>query len=228
MGGTLVAGGATFRIWAPRAKSVYVSGDFNGWKQDGSCLLNQIGGGHWAGFFSGLNDGDQYLFYIDGIGTSNYKRDPRGRALTFLPSFPGSNCVLRSPSRFPWHQTGFRPPAFNDVIIYQLHVGTYLIQPGNNDGSFLDVISKIPYLAALGVNAIEPMPIQEFPTNFSLGYNGTDYFSPENEYGEADESKLVGYFNTVNAILQLAGRSRLVKKLVLAAARSQKSFPCAR
>jgi 1,4-alpha-glucan branching enzyme len=104
MGGTLVAGGATFRIWAPRAKSVYVSGDFNGWKQDNSSLLNQIGGGQWAGFFPGLNDGDQYLFYIDGIGTSNYKRDPRGRALTFLPSFPGSNCVLRNPSRFPWHQ----------------------------------------------------------------------------------------------------------------------------
>lgn len=206
MGGTLVAGGATFRIWAPRAKNVYVSGDFNGWRHDSSSLLNQIGGGHWAGFLPGLNDGDQYLFYIDGIGTSNYKRDPRSRALTFLPSFPGSNCVLRNASRFPWHETSFHPPAFNDMTIYQLHVGTYLIQPGNNDGSFLDVITKIPYLAALGVNAVEPMPIQEFPTNFSLGYNGTDYFSPENEYGEADETRLIGYFNTVNAILQNAGQ----------------------
>jgi 1,4-alpha-glucan branching enzyme len=159
MGGTLVPGGATFRIWAPRAKSVYVSGDFNGWKQDSSCLLNQIGGGHWGGFVSGLNDGDQYLFFVDGIGTSNYKRDPHGRALTFLPVFPGCNCVLRNPARFQWHETGFHPLAFSDSIIYQLHVGTYFIQPESHDGSFLDVITKIPYLANLGVTAIEPMPV---------------------------------------------------------------------
>ncbi len=206
MGGTVVTGGATFRIWAPRAKHVYVSGDFNGWKQNASCLLNQIGNGHWAGFFAGLNDGDQYLFYVDGTGSSNYKRDPHARLLTFLPAFPGSNCVLRNPARFPWHQTGFHPPAFNDFIIYQLHVGTYSIEPGNGDGSSLDVIGKIPYLAALGVNAIEPLPIQEFPTQFSLGYNGTDYFSPENQYGEADETKLLTYLNTVNAILKQAGQ----------------------
>ena len=221
MGGTLTTGGATFRIWAPRAKNVYVSGTFNGWKQDSSCLLNQIGGGHWAGFFSGLNDGDQYLFYVDGVGTSNFKRDPYGRALTFNPGFPQSNSVLRNPARFPWHDTGFHPPAFNDAIIYQLHVGTYLIQPGSNDGSFLDVIGKIPYLAALGVNVVEPMPVQEFQTEFSLGYNGTDYFSPENEYGEADEVKLQAYLNTVNGILQQAGQPGYAGIDVLRGADSQ-------
>src|SRR6201998_665622 len=221
MGGTLMAGGATFRIWAPRARQIYVSGDFNGWKQDASCLLNQIGGGHWAGFFSDLNDGDQYLFYVDGVGTSNYKRDPHARALTFHPAFPGSNCVLRNPSRFPWHETGFRPPAFNDAIIYQLHVGTYLIQLGNGDGSFLDVITTIPYLADLGVNAIEPLPIQEFQTQFSLGYNGTDYFSPEDQYGEADETKLRAYFDTTNEILKQAGQGPYPGVDVLRGADSQ-------
>jgi len=221
MGGTLVLGGATFRIWAPRANNVYVSGDFNGWKQDPSCLLNQIGGGHWAVFIAGLNDGDQYLFYIDGVGTSGYKRDPRGRLLTFLPAFPASNCVLRDPSRFPWHETGFRPPAFNDAIVYQLHVGTYFIQPGSSDGSFLDVISKVPYLADLGVNALEPLPIQEFQTEFSLGYNGTDYYSPENDYGEADETKLQAYLDVANGILAQAGQSAYSDIDVLRGADSQ-------
>jgi len=207
MGGTLISGGATFRIWAPRAKNVYVCGDFNRWQQNTGSRLNAIGGGHWAGFFPGFKDGDQYLFYIDGIGTSNYKRDPRGRLLTFQPAFPGSNCVLRNPARFPWHETGFRSPAFNDLIVYQLHIGTYLIQPGNGDGSFLDVISKIPYLASLGVNAIEPLPIQEFQTQFSLGYNGTDYYSPESQYGEVNECNVQEYLNTANGILQQAGQS---------------------
>ncbi len=88
MGGTLVPGGATFRIWAPRANAVYVSGDFNGWRQDAGASLGQIGGGHWAIFVPGLKDGDHYLFYVNGIGTSGYKRDPCARTLTFQPAFP--------------------------------------------------------------------------------------------------------------------------------------------
>ncbi len=170
------------------------------------AILQPIGGGHWAAFVPGLKDGDQYLFYIDGLGTDGYKRDSRARMLTFEPTFPLANCVLRDPARFPWHETGFRSPPFNDLIIYELHVGTYSIKPGNPDGCFLDVIQRIPYLAALGVNAIELLPVQEFETEFSLGYNGTDYYSPENEYAEADEAKLTDYLNQINAILQQAGQ----------------------
>ena len=142
--------------------------------QDANSSLVQIGGGHWATFVPGLQDGDQYKFYIDGPGSSGYKRDPRARVLTFQPSFPIANCIMRDPSRFPWHQAHFTPPAFNDLIIYQLHVGTYDVPAGDSDGSFFDAIQRVPYLADLGVNAIELLPIQEFPTSFSMGYNGTD------------------------------------------------------
>jgi len=206
MGATLVPGGATFRIWAPRATAVYIAGDFNGFKQTPGALLSPIGNGHWAGFVPGIQDGDQYLFYVNGTGTTGYKRDPEARVITFQPAFPFANCVVRNPGRFPWHNAGFSPPAFNDFIIYQLHVGTYSIVPGSPDGSFLDVLARVPYLAALGVNAIEPLPVQEFPTSFSLGYNGTDLYSPENLYGEADETKLQQYFEQANAILKSAGQ----------------------
>jgi 1,4-alpha-glucan branching enzyme len=106
MGGTLVQGGATFRAWAPRAKEMYVSGDFNGWSQDAGPSLSDIGGGHWAGFVSGLKDGDQYLFYVvngtsTAADTSGYKRDPRARLLTFQQAFPLGHCVLRDPAGFP-------------------------------------------------------------------------------------------------------------------------------
>jgi 1,4-alpha-glucan branching enzyme len=207
MGGTLVDGGATFRVWAPRAKAVHVSGDFNGWTQNAACSLNPIGGGHWACFIPRLKDGDQYLFYIDGVGTTGYKRDPRARLLTFQPSFPFANCVLRDPGRFAWQSGEFRPPAFNEFIIYQLHVGTYLIAQGAPDGSFLDVVQRVPYLASLGVNAIELLPVQEFPTTYSLGYNGTDLFSPENDYADANDATLQQYFDLTNNILRNAGKS---------------------
>ena len=206
MGGTLVPDGATFRAWAPRATAVHVSGDFNGWRQNAASRMAPIGGGHWASFVPGLKEGDQYLFYVEGLASSGYKRDPRARLLTFEPAFPACNSVLRNAGRFPWHRAQFVPPDFNDLILYQLHVGTYAIMPGNSDGKFFDVISRVPHLAALGVNAIELLPIQEFPTAFSMGYNGTDLYSPENQYAETDEAKLQRYFDLTNAVLRDAGQ----------------------
>ncbi|MGY3606918.1 MULTISPECIES: hypothetical protein [unclassified Bradyrhizobium] len=190
MGGTLVPGGAIFRVWAPRASAVHVSGDFNDWRQDAGSLMSEIGGGHWASFVPGLKDGDAYLFYVEGVGSSGFKRDPRARLLSVQPSFPACNSVLRDAGRFPWRLERFVPPAFNDLIVYQLHVGTFAPHPDNGDGKFFDVIERVPHLAALGVNAIELLPIQEFPTTFSMGYNGVDLYSPENQYAEADEAKL--------------------------------------
>jgi 1,4-alpha-glucan branching enzyme len=206
MGGTLVPDGATFRVWAPRAKAVHVSGDFNGWKQDAATRMAPIGGGQWASFVPDLRDGDKYMFYVEGIGSTGYKRDPRARLLSYEPAFPACHSVLRNAGRFPWHQAQFTPPDFNDLILYQLHVGTYAIAPGNSDGKFLDVIHRVPHLAALGVNAIELLPIQEFPTSFSMGYNGTDLYSPENQYAEADESRLQHCFDLTNAVLKNAGQ----------------------
>ena len=205
MGGTLVPDGATFRAWAPRATAVHVSGDFNGWRQDAASRMAPIGGGHWASFVPGLKEGDQYLFYVEGIASSGYKRDPRARLLTFEPAFPASNSVLRNAGRFSWHRAQFVSPDFDDLILYQLHVGTYAIMPGNSGGKFFDVISRVPHLGALGVNAIELLPIQEFPTAFSMGYNGTDLYSPENQYAETDEAKLQRYFDLTNAVLRDAG-----------------------
>ena len=210
MGATLVPGGATFRVWAPRAKEIYVSGDFNGWSQEAGSSLSQIGAGHWASFVPGPKDGDQYCFYVVNgtstvASTSGYKRDPRARLLTFQPAFPLAHSVLRDPSGFPWHRDHFVPPAFNDLIIYQLHVGTYVIAPDNPDGTFLDLIQQVPYLASLGVNAIELLPIQEYPTTFSMGYNGTELYSPENQYAVADGLKLQNYVDLTNTILRNAG-----------------------
>jgi 1,4-alpha-glucan branching enzyme len=196
MGATLVPGGATFRAWAPAAKAVSVSGN----------PMQSIGNGHWAAFVPGLKDGDRYMFSVDGIGTKGPKRDPRARLLSFDPAFPQCDCILRDPYRFPWHATNFRTPAFEDLAIYELHVGTYSLATGHAHGRFIDVALRVPYLAALGINAIDVMPIQEFETEFSLGYNGVDYFSPENQYAEATAAKLQTYFDGVNAILRNAGQ----------------------
>ena len=80
-------------------------------------------------------------------------------------------------------------PSFNDLVIYQLHIGTYYgTDAGGNDDrqgrmcTFLDVIDRLEYLVALGVNAVEPLPVVEFPSETSEGYNGVNYYSPEMAY----------------------------------------------
>ena len=74
-------------------------------------------------------------------------------------------------------------------MLYQLHVGAFFSTDAlGNDvrrqrpGRFLDVLFQLDHLVSLGINAVQILPIQEFATLRSLGYNGLDYFSPEMDY----------------------------------------------
>jgi 1,4-alpha-glucan branching enzyme len=204
MGATLIAGGATFRVWAPRARAVHVIGDFNDRQRNDASLLARDEQGHWRGFIPGVRDRDRYLFYVVGEGGEGPKRDPFARELE--TPFP-SDCIVREPD-FPWHDTGFVTPAFHDFVIYQLHVGTFFTPNlPHKAGTFLDVARKVPHLAALGVTAVQLMPIQEFQTRFSLGYNGTDYFSPEMDFAVSD-ADLGPYLEHVNRLLDARGLRR--------------------
>lgn len=197
MGAALVADGATFRVWAPNARAVYVLGDFNDRRRKDASLLTRDEHGHWRGFIAGARDRQRYMFYVVGEGSEGPKRDPYARELQ--TPFP-SECIIRC-ADFPWHETGFVTPPFHDFVIYQLHVGAFFAPnlPGKG-GTFLDVARKIPYLADLGVTALQLMPIQEFQTEFSLGYNGTDYFSPEMDFAVSDGA-LPSYVEAVNQLL---------------------------
>ena len=217
MGANIVPGeGVTFRVWAPAATTVSVSGDFNGWRQDESSRLVNDGQGYWMGFVSGIGDGAQYKFFIDGTGSTGYKRDPYARELTRDPAFPESNCEVKDRDSYPWHDQGFQMPAFNDLVIYQIHVGTYfgVDSHGKDDRrtricTFLDVLERLEYLAELGINALEPLPIVEFPTETSEGYNGTDYFSPETEYTLAEGRGLRRYRRQIDHLLRRHGHEPL-------------------
>src|SRR5215216_1490752 len=123
MGGNLVDGGATFRLWAPRATDVFIRGDFNNWAQDDASRLVKNGDGRWTGFVPGATDGQTYKFYVVGTGTKGFKRDPYARELT--RTWPDPACILRSADTFPWQDGSWRMPDFRDLIVYQFHVGTW-------------------------------------------------------------------------------------------------------
>ena len=197
MGATPVAGGIVFRTWAPSASSVAVVAGTGlpgsiaqvGWRPAAGDMLQPLGDGSWGGFLPGAGDGTPYLFFVIGPAGARWKRDPYARELTFSPPYPASYCLARSPESYPWHDRDWLPQAFSDMILYQLHVGTWwaVDQAGTDvratrGGTFLDVASRVEYLDGLGINAVQLMPIQEFETPHSLGYNGTDLFSPEMRY----------------------------------------------
>jgi len=213
MGATLSAGGATFKVWAPLAQAVYLNGTFGGvamWStnSDAALLLNRDAAGYWTGFMAGVADGDQYKYYVAGPagGTVGYKRDPYARELTSSATFPiGVNCIVRSPDSYPWHDQSFVTPDYANLIIYQLHIGVYAPAAFPNCGTFLDVVAKIPYLVALGINLLQPLPITECKETFDEGYDGADLFSPDSLYTVYDSAALGNHLGTINGLLAAKG-----------------------
>ncbi|HEV2805287.1 MAG TPA: alpha amylase C-terminal domain-containing protein [Chthoniobacterales bacterium] len=199
MGANLTNGGATFRVWAPNAHRVHVC--VKGAVADDTNLLTRDERGHWRGFLPGVQDRDRYKFFVVGDSGPKSKRDPYARELA--TPFP-SDCVIRK-TDFPWHETEYVTPRFQDFVIYQLHVGVFFTPnlPARG-GTFLDVARKIPHLSNLGVTAIQLLPIQEFLTQFSKGYNGVDYFSPEMDFA-VEDADLPPYAGHVNALLEARG-----------------------
>ena len=216
MGATVVDGGVTFRTWAPHARDVFLMRDPQileappaGWAPDPADRLVPLGDGTWAGFAAGMGEDSLYLFWIDGTGGSGPKRDPYARELG--DDFPRCACLVRDPARYPWHDQDWRRPEFRDLIIYQLHIGTFwAVDAAGRDrraqyGRFLDVVEKIPYLSALGITAIQPLPIQEYDGDFGLGYAGLDFFSPEMTYQVRDPAELARHLAIVNSLLEARG-----------------------
>jgi 1,4-alpha-glucan branching enzyme len=182
-GATLQGGGATFRVWAPQAAAVYLHGSFGGQAFDqltDDRLLQKDARGYWTGYQDGARDGDRYRFWVHGAGSSGYKRDPYARELE-PKDFPNCFCILRA-AAFPWHDQDFVTPDFSDMIIYQLHVGTFAIPRPGVCSTFLDIALRIPYLADLGINVLQPLPIDEQESNPNMGYGGADLFSPDFPY----------------------------------------------
>ncbi|WP_128547064.1 alpha amylase C-terminal domain-containing protein [Larkinella soli] len=217
LGANLVDGGVTFRTWAPNAREVYVAACDPGtafpvnWQKNPDDLLVRDPNGYWGGFFPGLSDGDEYRFFVVGpTGIEGFKRDPYARELV-LDGYPECNCIVRDPDRYVWHDQGYRTPDFSDLIVYQLHFGVFFAEDGQGNDirrhrvcKFLDVVNRIEYLADLGVNAIMPLPFQEYQGANSLGYNGTDLFSPEMDY-TVRLNDLPPYLAAVNRLLQAKG-----------------------
>lgn len=111
------------------------------------------------------------------------------RNLEGLPPFPGGATGIvtvfdLNPSTFDWQVDTFQAPAKENLVIYELLLRDFL-----SDHSYRSLIDTLDYLADLGVNAIELMPVQEFEANLSWGYNPSFHFAVDKYYGSRAELK---------------------------------------
>ena len=176
--------GIYFRVWAPNAKSVSVIGTFNNWKENIHVLEHEENG-YWGGNVPKAKAGDEYKFLLDTPTGKLQRNDPYAKQMTNSVG----NSIVYDSNAFDWGDDNFQITSWNNLIIYELHTGTFNIKEKGKPGDFYGVIEKLDYLKELGINAIEVMPPFEFPGDFSWGYNPAYPFSIESAYGSADAFK---------------------------------------
>jgi 1,4-alpha-glucan branching enzyme len=189
MGAVSHGSGTTFYVWAPFACSVSVAGDFNDWS-DTSHPLMEASGGYWSCKVPEAMPGQRYKLVIRNPSLDNplWRVDPYARKVIRRDSDGVASAVIHNPD-FNWDGDRFQMPPWNELIIYELHVGTYNDLPGGMPGHLGKVIEELPYLKELGINAIELMPLVEFNDVWSWGYNPSNPFAVEDAYGDPRDLK---------------------------------------
>lgn len=178
MGSTPHPQGVAFRVWAPHARQVSVVGSFNDW--DGTRTVMQAEeNGCWYVNVAEAHIGDQYRFLLSTPDGEFSRLDPYAREVTNSVG----NAIVHDPD-FDWQGDDFQLVPWNELVIYELHVGTFNDQEDvDHPGKFCTVTDRLVHLKKLGINAIQIMPVGEFAGERSWGYNPAQIFSVELAYG---------------------------------------------
>ncbi|MBA2380665.1 MAG: hypothetical protein H0V73_01020, partial [Chloroflexi bacterium] len=115
--------GVSFRVWAPHATAVAVVGTFNDWDATRDALARDDDGKAetWSADVAAARTGDEYRFVLETPAGQRNRIDPRARRLTNSVG----NGVIYDAAAFEWGDAEFRQPPWNDLVIYELHVGTF-------------------------------------------------------------------------------------------------------
>lgn len=190
LGATPHAAGTTFRVWAPFVDAVSVR------INDLRAVPLSKEPGHpsaadtvWTASVPGARRGDHYQYVITFQGVDRSFNDPRARQLTGYPAAPES--VIVDTSLAP---SDFAMPSFNRLVIYELHIGSFNPNGRTHRFDFGGATDKLDYLKALGVNAVELLPIHQntvnpghHPPDYDWGYDVAHLYAINTVYGTAQD-----------------------------------------
>jgi maltooligosyltrehalose trehalohydrolase len=166
--------GVEFRVWAPARRSVEVLLQTDAGEL--AFALQAGDDGCHAGVVAAAREGSRYRLRLDGASAFP---DPASR---FQPEGPHGPSEVVDPSRFAWTDAAWPGLSLHDQVFYELHVGSF-----TREGSWSAAARELPALAALGITAVEVMPVAEFPGRFGWGYDGVCWFAPSHLYGTPDD-----------------------------------------
>ena len=174
----LPGGGARFRLWAPGAGRVELLRPGAGRQAGRVDAMPALGGGWFELRLEDAQPGLRYAYRIDG---GLVVPDPASRC---NPDDVHRPSQLVDPAAFDWPDGAWRGRPWHEAVIYELHIGCFTRQ-----GSFRAAIERLDELVALGVTAIELMPVADFPGRRGWGYDGVLLYAPEARYGRPDDLK---------------------------------------
>lgn len=187
MGAHPCYGGAFFRVYAPNAKKVTLTGDFNFW---GETEMTRTYLGFWEVFSPEAKVGMMYKYRVYYRDTAVDHCDPFGFAMEKLPGFASVICDTESyrfsDKKWMEKRTDCKNAPLN---IYEVHAGSWK-KNGNSFYTYRELADRlIPYVKKAGYNYIEFMPLSEYPCDSSWGYQVTGFYSPTARYGSPDDLK---------------------------------------
>jgi len=219
MGSLLYTDGtARFRVWAPNASRVQIFGDFTGALPANALdLAAELGTGNCSADQIPVAANDKYQYIITNPGGVNniagtyFRTDARAQQVQ--SSVAASQGYVIGPAIFTRNRPAFSTPAFQNFLIYQLHVGSFAgkndgIPVTNNIATFVDVIAKLDYIRGLGFSAIELLPITDFLCDLpgaSLGigadegYGPSDLFASEDAYATSPDRAVAELIQFIDA-----------------------------
>lgn len=162
-------GRCEFTVWSPLASSVDIR-----IVKPAEFLVKMDRGadGYWRKTLDGIGRGSVYYYVIDG---TLERPDPASHIQP--EGVHGPSGVVDHIS-FSWNSPEWRPPPLEDMIIYEIHTGTF-----TSEGTFDAVIPILPELKELGITTIELMPVAQFPGTRNWGYDGVYPYAVQNSYG---------------------------------------------
>jgi maltooligosyltrehalose trehalohydrolase len=172
VGADFAEGKCRFTVWAPGKKHVelVLSG--------GSVHpLQKDERGFWSVLLPAVSPGDTYQYRLDNgplLPDPASRRQPQG--------VHGPSAI--TDTFFAWNDHSWKGLPLSELVIYELHTGTF-----SPEGNFDGIIKKLDYLQQLGINAIELMPVAQFPGERNWGYDGAYPFAVQESYGGVEALK---------------------------------------
>ncbi len=179
--------GFIFRVWAPRAASVHLCGDFNFWNTSALPMKN-IGGGIWEAVAENAAVYDNYKYYIEKQnGGFVYKSDPYAYHTCTRPENASKVYEIEG---YDWHDSPYLSSLDGEntldkpMNIYEVHLASWRKHKDGNYLTYKEAATELSaYVKKMGYTHIEIMPVTEYPYDPSWGYQVTGYFAPTSRFG---------------------------------------------